>query len=312
MAYQAKIILDSYSGSAATHTRLTTMQITYPRFVHAERLRHRAFSCSVASSRAIPIDKMIDQVVKDPVMPVWWGKNQSGMQAREELDDVHKYADIIANTAITITHKEHAARVWFDARLDAVRTVQKLQKIGLHKQIANRILEPWMWVTEIISGTEWQNFFDLRCHVDAQPELRFIAEMMKQKLEQSQPQILGATEWHLPFVTSYDEDELRKEGYPHNHQLAEISAGRCARVSYLTHEGIREPSADIALANRLATAVPMHASPFEHVAQAMSYWQTKEPIFVNASRNYGNSWMQLRAFKEKDIDAEYGKMQDSQ
>ena|SRR3990172_10692569 len=91
--YSARILCDSesiYHKIGEHGNRLTTMEITYPRFVHSELMTHRMFSRNAASSRAIPISKMIEAVERDPVIPVWWGKNQSGMQARKELDSYEK------------------------------------------------------------------------------------------------------------------------------------------------------------------------------------------------------------------------------
>jgi hypothetical protein len=245
MPYKARILADSQSPAGA---RLTTFEITFPRFVHAELMTHREFSRNAASSRAIPIEKMVRQVLDDPAGPVWWGKNQSGMQAKEELDP------ILAG----------AAKVeWLRARDAAVDSVRYMQQVGLHKQISNRLLEPWMWITVLVSATNFSNFFALRCHPDAQPEIRVIAEMMRDLYFKSQPKMLAYLHWHLPLLD--DKAELLEAGVTLQ-DLIKISVGRCARVSYLTHDGKRNPQADIDLHDRLATSG--HWSPFEHVAWA--------------------------------------------
>lgn len=248
MAYECKILADSVNEYG---NRLTTFEVTYPRFVHSELLTHRMLSRNSSSSRAIPIQKMIEQVQNDPVLPVWWGKNQSGMQAKEELD---KY------------YQEAAIQEWLMARDDAIENVGLLSDLGLHKQIANRLLEPWMWITVIVSATEWANFFHLRCHPDAQPEIRYIADMMKAMYFTNKPReftIDAPLGWHLPLINSEDlecwaANDLSTE------DLVKISVGRCARVSYLTHDGKRDPAADIDLHDRLQESG--HWSPFEHVA----------------------------------------------
>lgn len=249
MAYSARIVLDSVSPSGV---RLTTMEITYPRFVHSEFMTHRVFSRNSASSRAIPIEKMIERVEKDPVLPVWWGKNQSGMQAKDELCG---------------DARDDAESEWLYARDDAVGRAKELLRLGLHKQIANRLLEPWMWITVLVSATEWQNFFALRCHPDAQPEIQKIAYMMAEARAESSPADRTEIGWlHLPLVIGRDESELLAAGYSLD-DLKKISVGRCARVSYLTHEGTRDPQKDIELHDRLAGSG--HWSPFEHVAEGM-------------------------------------------
>jgi thymidylate synthase ThyX len=80
----AKIIADSISESEYGD-RITTFELEYPRFIHGELMTHRLFSRNAASSRAIPINKMMDQVLTAPAMPVEWGLNKSGMQAEEML-----------------------------------------------------------------------------------------------------------------------------------------------------------------------------------------------------------------------------------
>lgn len=242
VAYKARIVLDSVNGAG---DRLTTMEVTYPLFVHNEVLTHRAFSRNAASSRAIPIEKTIKAVRDDPVVPVWWGKGQSGMQAREEL---------------TGTSREWAEKNWLNARDAAVDCAYRMLDEGAHKQIVNRLLAPWAWITVLVSATEWQNFFALRCHPDAQPELQRIAYMMRDLYQESRPVEIADGDWHLPLYTGVKVGDL---AYP---LAVKISTGRCARISYLTHNGIRDPQEDIRLHDDLLRNG--HMSPFEHVAQA--------------------------------------------
>lgn len=268
--YKAKILADSVNPAG---DRLTTFEITYPRFVHSELLTHRMLSRNSASSRAMPISKMIERVKTDPVEPVWWGKNQSGMQAKEELDDVAKF---------------DAKTYWHNARHTAIRYAECLAEIGAHKQIVNRLLEPWMWITVIVSATDWWHFFNLRHHSDAQPEIAKIAGMMYDLYTTNEPQKLLPGEWHLPLIHLDDFDTpnyIGKPGDPPILYFAWISAGRCARVSYLTHDGRRDMNADYELAQRLATNRPMHASPLEHPAKCL-----------DSSVRIGNytGWLQLR------------------
>lgn len=243
MTIEAKIIADSISP---TNARLTTFQLVYPRMVHAELMTHRVFSRNASSSRAIPVAKIIQQVIDNPAMPVYWGKNQKGMQAREEL---------------TGEALEKAKAVWLRARDKAVEQARQLVDLDLHKQIANRILEPWHHIHVVVTATDFDNFFALRCHPDAQPEIKVLAEQMADLYFANTPTELRLGMWHLPYVSSGglfipsggDKDLLK------------ASVARCARVSYMTHDN-QEPTLekDVALYNQLLSSV--HMSPFEHPA----------------------------------------------
>lgn len=246
MTISAKIIADSISEEG---NRLTTMQLVYPRFIHAEFMTHRMFSRNASSSRAIPVAKMIEAVRTDPAMPIHWGANQPGMQARAELDNFGKAS---------------AKHAWGQAALAAAFIADGMNRLGLHKQVVNRILEPFQHIHVVVTATEWQNFFDLRCHPDAQPEMQVLARAMSHCHGMGIPMALAPGEWHLPYVST-------KERL--NHTTADcikMSAARCARVSYLTHDG-KTPDvlSDIKLYNQLTTAVPPHMSPVEHQAMAV-------------------------------------------
>jgi thymidylate synthase ThyX len=243
VAYRVRILADSVSTNGV---RLTTWELTYPRFVHAELMTHRLFSRNSASSRAIPTKKLMQQIRRDPAMPVWWGKNQSGMQAREEL---------------TGWRLALVKRLWLSARWGALLVAWLLGVLGFHKQIANRVLEPWMFITVICTATEWTNWFKLRCHPDAQPEIGWVAKEMQRQYNANTPRFLQPGQWHLPLI---QEDEEVLPGDPY---FCKVSAGRCARVSYLTHDGKRDMREDVTLADRLMASG--HWSPFEHVAQAL-------------------------------------------
>ena len=247
MAYEAKIILDSVGPNDA---RLTTFELTYPRIVHAELMTHRVFSRNSASSRAIPVEKLLGRIERDPVYPVFWGKNQSGMQAAEEL---------------TGPELERAKLFWRAATLSGCAWARQLAETGLHKQIANRAAELGMFITVVVTATEWNNFWALRDHKAAQPELADVAGKAHRLWQESRPRPLKHGEWHLPYVTGFDEEECRRE-YDTD-EVCRISIGRCAAVSYLNQDK-RDPPADTARAEKLATAG--HMSPFEHVAEAMT------------------------------------------
>ena len=135
-------------------------------------------------------------------------------------------------------------------------------KLGIHKQVTNRLLEPFMWHTCIVSATDWNNFFHLRCNPQAHPEIRTVATLMRDALDTSQPALLSEGEWHVPFVTCEEQVELGPV------DSVKVAVGRCARVSYLTHDGRRDPNEDILLHDRLLENG--HMSPFEHVATPAS------------------------------------------
>ncbi len=237
----ARVIADSI---APRGSRLVTIEAKMHRYVLAEFNTHRVFSRNSASSRAIPVSKQIAAVRNDPAMPLEWGSNQKGMQAGDEL---------------TGEDLEVAKKVWLAARDAAVNAAEELAAVGLHKQVSNRLLEPFMWHTAIVTSTEWENFYQQRCSPLAQPEIRAVAEAMQEAMEASTPHPLDYGSWHTPYV---DPDEgLGGE------DMLKISAARCARVSYLTQDGVRDVSKDIELYDRLTSASPMHASPLEHVAR---------------------------------------------
>jgi thymidylate synthase ThyX len=243
MSIKAKIFLDSVNPAEC---RLTTWELTYPRFIHSEVMTHRMLSKNASSSRAIPTAKIIDCVLTDPAMPVFWGKNQSGMQAKVEIAGAEKKA---------------AIQKWLAARDSAVACCRELNALGVHKQIANRVLEPWSHITVVLSGTEFGNFFNLRCQPEAQPEFQALACQMRDLYYSQSPDPLWPGQWHLPLIAPEDETSLPLE------DLKKISVGRCARVSYLTHVGRRDVQEDIMLHDRLVANG--HMSPFEHVAMSL-------------------------------------------
>ena len=224
MSFSSEIIADSISPNGE---RLTTFLVTYPRIIHAEHLRHRMMSFSVSSSRAIPISKIIKQVKENPYIPFHWGAQEPGMQANSEIEN-----------------KEEAIKEWLESRDDAVKHAEKLQKMGLHKQVVNRGLESFSWVTVLVSATTFNNFFKLRCHPAAEPNIRRIAEMMREDYSKSRPVFKNIDEWHLPFIKP-------GEDFPID-ILKKLSTARCARTSYLNHLGSFELDKDVGLHEKLA------------------------------------------------------------
>lgn len=256
---QATVLLDSITPAGY---RLTTFVLKYPRWIHSELLTHRLLSKNSASSRAIPISKMIRNIINDPAQFVHIGKNTKGMQAKEELQGVRRHLfKLLWKTSM-----------WF-----AICVAWICSKLGAAKQISNRLLEPFMNIEIIMSSTYLSNLFQLRCHPDSQPEFNALANKIGDAYCKSTPKLLQPGEWHIPFSPDTMSRTLKE-------QLL-ISAGRCARVSYLTHDGKSDEEKDIELATRLYSHVPMHASPFEHQAVALT-----------TGRRVGNfiGWLQYR------------------
>lgn len=264
MGYAAKVICDSIAPNGR---RATTMLVTMPQMIEQEFLRHRSFSCSFSSTRAIPMIKQIQAVIDDPMIPVSWGKVGKGMQAKEELSKSDSYK---------------AREYWLSASRRAIDFTKLLVRDldtnstlenAVHKQVAGRLLQPFAWRTGVITATDWRQFFTLRCHADAQPEIQPFAYLCLKAYLESISRQLDECQWHRPFVDfqpllGFAEDSLNK-----------ISAARCARTSYLKHPSTEEykesdliPNAeeDIAMANRLldGSGGVGHFSPFEHQLQA--------------------------------------------
>jgi hypothetical protein len=284
--FKAEIIADSINDA---EVRITTFQLRYPRFIHSEVMTHRVFSRNARSSRAVPTEKLIEEVNLHPAMPVHWGANQTGMQAREELNE---------------DDRERAKFRWLDAATQAVEHAKILNRIGAHKQIVNRVLEPFTWIDVVVTATEWQNWYGLRVHPDAQPEIQHLASLMYEAHKASVPVYKKEDEWHLPYITEenwpafgkwVDEKEVVLfGGYKERqakivHLAKKISTARCARVSFKAFDGSHSPiEKDLELFDKLMGSQPCHASPAEH--QAKSDPKAK---YKNEWGNY-NTWAQFR------------------
>lgn len=280
---EAKIVADSLAPSGV---RLTTFVLTYPRFIHAEFMTHRMFSRNASSSRAIPVKKQIEMIFDNPAIPLAFTKNKKGMQGGEALDgEAH----------------DLAVKCWLHARDNAAQWAMGLADLEVHKQYANRLLEPFAHITVVCTATDWDNFFALRCHEAAQPEIHALADLMYELHFTSKPEEISSGDWHLPFVTEEDKTALYEsaEFYEaielYGDAFVKMSVARCARVSYLNHEG-KTPTLeeDMKLYERLVGSAPIHASPAEHQAMAVS----------DASVRSGNfsGWIQYRkTLKDENI-----------
>lgn len=244
----ATVILDSITKDG---DRITTLECTLPRCILAELNTHRAFSRNSASSRAIPVYKLTEQVRHDPYVPLEWRHERRGMSGGEPVDPI-------------VARKLES--MWRQSARVAADVVDEMSsKFFVHKSIINRLLEPYLWHTVIITATDWHNFFTQRLKLlaDGVPEadvpMHRLALAMRDALDNSTPTTRAQDEWHIPYLTHADADldpiTQRR-----------VSVARCARVSYLTHDGVRDPKRDLELFERLLHAP--HPSPFEHVARA--------------------------------------------
>lgn len=242
--YSTCIIADSLNVEGS---RCTTFQVTLPRFELPSLNTHRVLSKNSASNRARPSKFVIKQVRENPFVPEYWPLNEPGMQGYTEL---------------SLEHAELAKQIWLESAEFECRQVERLLELNVHKGTANRLVEAFQWHTVIVTGTEWANFFGLRCHHAAQFEIRKIATMMRDLYYSSKPVQLQTGDWHLPYLLESENDldiETKKK----------ICVARCARVSYKNFDGNVNLQKDIELFDKLCVAEPLHASPAEHIAQAM-------------------------------------------
>lgn len=260
---------DLIADSTHNGIRIETWELQYPRFIHAELMTHRQFSRNAASSRAIPIAKVLEQVLTNPAQPVEWGTNQSGMQAGKTLKGVKR--------ALVVY-------LWKRAAKAAAKAAGPLKALGLHKQIVNRLLEPFVYMKVVVTATEWNNWYHLRNHQDAQPEIRELAKLMYERRQYSVPRELKPGEWHVPYVTLSRDytgtspvvtttmdtgDEVTKKLSWED--ALKISSSCCAQVSYRALDTSMEKA--LKIYDQLVTMRPVHASPFEHQATPMKVWQ---------------------------------------
>lgn len=276
----AKVIADSVSSEGS---RLTTMELRFHRFILAELNTHRKFSRNSASSRAVPIQKQIEQVRTDPAIPIEFGTRQPGMQAGPPLED---------------QELDDALEYWLESAENACIAATRLDNLGVHKQVVNRLLEPYLWHTAIVSSTEWDNFFSQRLSPLAQPEFGELAQKMHEAITRSSP--VERTYdmdnemdfWHLPYVSDEERAELGMKA-------VHVSTARCARVSYLTHDGNVNVAKDLELYDKLTTANPPHYSPMEHPARPLYHSDVTSTItFDEWSETNFDGWMQWRQVQE--------------
>lgn len=285
-------------SKAPNGEELITMENELHRFILPEFNTHRSFSRNFQSSRAVPIEKMIEQVRNSPAMPVHWGKNQAGMVAENELDDLVWYGDGL----ICAYTKEES---WKDAACHATMVAEAMSEAGYHKQLVNRLLEPFMKTKGIVTATRtaYEAFFKLRCHKDAQPEIKLLAERMQTALNNSVPVELCYGEYHLPYVDLkamlWDEFEVG----PHfngaeclarnTRNAVKISTSCCGQVSYRRLDDSLEKALRIYdMLNLPVNGVypddPPHFSPTEHVVKIMDVKMVHDVGLGDLSEASGN------------------------
>ncbi len=243
----ARVVARSYSPSSVAE--ITTWELEYPRIIHSELMTHRVFSRNAASSRAIPVAKVLEQVRDNPAMPVHWGKNQPGMQASEELEG---------------EGKNLAVYWWGQAADSAEFCASWLNSTGAHKQVVNRILEPYQFIKVVLTTTEVNNWFWLRLHEDADPTIQELARCMQDAMLYSSVVILQPGQWHMPYF----EDGVWHEGCGTSLEDAlKISSSCCAQVSFRSLDDSLEKADKVF--GKLIESEPVHASPTEHQATPM-------------------------------------------
>ena len=300
-----RIVLASRSENA---NPIVTYELEYPRFIHSELMTHRLFSRNAMSSRAVPVKKMIEQVRNNPAMPIHWGKNQKGMQADSEHNDVIKTLTTVNDESgnLKLKSKKYTREeAWKLAASGAAFWAERFDEAGYHKQIVNRMLEPFQRMKTIVTATEYDNFFWLRNHEDAQPEIREMAAIMLEGYKAVIPnknlcKLLSSEQWHLPYIETKEDGSLWTwEGEEVSLATAKkISSSCCAQVSYRVLNTSQEKAVDIYA--RLVDAKPIHASPFEHIAKPIDYSDFRSGAVTHVDNEFqawsGNlrGWVQFR------------------
>lgn len=246
----AKVIADSISEQGV---RITTLEVEAPRIILAEINTHNAISKNCSSTRAITLQKAIKQVETNGFVPLYWGEKKAGMSADKEVEDI-----------------EYSIAVWNSAKSLMIGQVDILDDESVHKQISGRLLEPFQMVKQVLTATDWDNFFNLRIHPTAQPEILMLAYKIYKAIEESTPHLLKEGDWHLPYINigwngrgeiAYFDDDINVIDLD---DAIKISASCCAQVSYRNTDMSLEKADKIF--NMLIKSDVLHASCFEHLA----------------------------------------------
>lgn len=314
----ARVVLASVSPQGIP---LVTLHLRYWRGIHSEIMTHRCFSRNARSSRAVPVARMLDEIRTDPFIPRHWGKNQRGMQAAEECNEpvlLNKTFQLNSDlgSAGSVTEAVPCTRenAWLKARDEAVAVAEGFMNAGYHKQVANRLLEPFMWIDTLVSSTNWANFFALRDHKDAEPHFRDLARLAKEAIVKADFQELKPGQWHLPYIQPDDNPKiglafpkllgLRVDGPETLPIYQKVSAARCARISYAPFDGDGSIEKELERYQSLVENQPVHASPVEHQATPDD-WLTKANFgqglwaMPEHHRNF-RGWRQFRALLDNE------------
>lgn len=291
---QVEMILASVGNDTAPP--IYTIRLRYPRIIHGEIMTHRVFSRNARSSRAVPVQTMLNEVRNTPFVPWHWGRQQKGMQAGEDWDQpIHFECDGVYFSGAT------REQLWLHARDTAADVAEAYMEADYHKQIPNRLLEPFSWMDTLITSTQWSNFLWLRDHEAAEPHLQDLARLVKDCIDEADPVQLPYRGWHLPYITNDDRAAAvvfaQEMCWSDIEVLQKISAARCARISYKPFDGDASYQRELERYDSLVKSDRVHASPTEHQAQSAPAIQTTSGIkFMDAklSGNLGPGWVQFR------------------
>ena len=291
---EVKVI--AHSVSSSLKDEVITFELTYPRLIHQEMMTHRLFSRNAMSSRAIPIAKMIAEILKAPAMPVRFGSNQPGMQDKGHEHDGEVWYDWVEDED-GLSHNLFCPgrEAWAKAAEEACQWAERFEKAGYHKQIANRLIEPFQMMKAVFTATNMDNFYWLRVDEDADPTIKHLAELMQEAHGKSVAEVLKPGQWHTPYVDHWDDEDgnfgyilptssMESDGQaitePYRMLTEEealaISASCCAQVSYRVLNSTYEKA--MSIYGRLLSGAKVHASPFEHQAtpMAMEHYHVNE------------------------------------
>jgi hypothetical protein len=279
----ARVVADSISAHdlhSNNPSRIITFELEYPRFIHSEFMTHRMVSKNAASSRAIPVERNIEMIRARTAMPIHWGKNQPGMSAKEECFEIVKFKHD------GVGYKMTREQTWEYARDLAIKMALGLHQAGYHKQIVNRILEPYTFMKVVATATEWDNLFWLRNHPDAQPEFQELARCMLEAAKLSEPKVLTMNDWHAPYfgegcwVDGEDDNPLG--------EALKTSVSCCAQVSYRKNDPSLEKAESIY--EKLVKSIPLHGSPLEHQARPFNRAIEKANMQAGKFTTDENDW----------------------
>jgi hypothetical protein len=247
------------------------------------------FSRNTRSSRACPTNKLIKEVLDSPAKPIFWGANKQGMQPGKECTNK------VNRVGLKIPREE----AWDLIAKSVAKWAESFYEAGYHKEIVNRLIEPFLMTHTIISFTEISNFLKLRLHEHAQADIRLLANLINKEINKTKPISLLPGQWHLPYITETEKNDFSLS------ELKLISTARIARVSYTPYEGKIDIDKDIQLGRKLIR--DKHMSPTESIATPIDLKKPKLKYVYNKFGNYwgGNfkSFMQYR----QEIEGPYSK-----